>query len=280
MRTVHETDSLRAAELALKRTENDSPAPMLPPAKPQKLKLVFGSSKSSNPILPLEKSGSDITSAIAAVKYPIDCRFTDAEASLTSAQLFELLRRQIFWAQKEGRDLEQEVEQMEEKRKREWLGKELVLENLMEAEFEGGQKRKVFVSKRSRRSARSKENDRVRMDKTLEAMRKDAALAGKLPMKGLTDEPPWYRGEAWQLAKAAAKEAKPKKDREDRAKDEEDQRRAEEEEEDEEEEDAEDAEDVEGEGEQENDEEEDDEEDDKDGDSQDDDGGEEMETEA
>ena len=206
---AHENDTLQAIEHGAKRSSGNTTMPALASAgsKTQKLKLVFGSSKSTAPATPVEKVEPD-TALLGARSFPTDCRFTDIEAALPVDQLFELLRHQIHWATQENHTLEDDIATLEAKRKTEWLGKELVLENILEAELELAKRRKTFTD-RSTWGVRSltRENELDIFVATRKKLEDDARIARMLPMKGGTEEPPWYRTEAWRI-KNAAEEAR------------------------------------------------------------------------
>ena len=156
MRTVHETEALRPSDPV---PRNYSSAHF----KPQRLKLVLnakpptstseGSDKdtaaSGEPIPDLEvddnatvdtPTGAEdgpLPTSIApgSYEYPDDVRFTEEELAMPPDQLFRLLRRQVHWAQEDGKELLEELKVMEEKRREEWMAKELVLANMIEAEL-------------------------------------------------------------------------------------------------------------------------------------------------
>ena len=75
------------------------------------------------------------------IVFPPDLHFTPSEADLPADQLYRLLRRQHAWAEDDTRDLKAEVERLERERREEWLAKELVLENLMEADVAVAERR-------------------------------------------------------------------------------------------------------------------------------------------
>lgn len=159
MRTVHETEALRPSDPV---PRNYSSAHF----KPQRLKLVLnakpptgtsdGSDKDTaasggEPVPELEIDETAIgdtptqaegghgplpvPTAVGSYEYPDDVRFTEEEVAMPPDQLFRLLRRQVHWAQDEGKDLLEEVKVMEGKRREEWAAKELVLANVVEAEL-------------------------------------------------------------------------------------------------------------------------------------------------
>ncbi|KAF2804766.1 uncharacterized protein BDZ99DRAFT_396944 [Mytilinidion resinicola] len=163
MRTVHETEALRPSDPVPKHHSSN------PSNRFQRLKLVLnkgmgnGPEKSSTPT-PASPSSHPPPSATAAtnpeyeyvhnniiytndpaspngpplVNFPPDIQFTPSELALPAPELFRLLRRQLVWAQQEAEELKAEAEILERKRKDEWIAKELLLENAMEAEVARG----------------------------------------------------------------------------------------------------------------------------------------------
>lgn len=105
--------------------------------------------------------------------------FNAAELALDRRDLYHLLRRQIKWAEQDAVSLSREVEAAERRRKREWMAKELVLENLLEADVLGA-------------IERQKDNDVAELG-ALKTKGKLSVLtdASRLPLKGTTM--PWYR---------------------------------------------------------------------------------------
>lgn len=140
MRTVHETEALRPSDPVPKHHSASV-------QKPQRIKLIC-STKPPDQQQRQENAarrgdlhddgevGIDAdTQPLPAFEYPDDVRFTEEELLLRPDELFRLLRRQVHWAEEEGRELKAETEALEAKRKGEWLAKELVLANVMEAEL-------------------------------------------------------------------------------------------------------------------------------------------------
>lgn len=146
MRTVHETEALRPSDPVPKNYTS------VPP-KPQRLKLILNSKPrhpnsppaqnedtdpEDNDPAPIYSPASDNDEPPTTsnpTPYPPDISFTPNEASLPPQQLFRLLRRQHHWTLTDNVDLRGEVALLEQKRKEEWLAKELVLANVMEAEL-------------------------------------------------------------------------------------------------------------------------------------------------
>ena len=140
MRTVHETEALRPSDPVPK---NHSSLPV----KPQRLKLIVNSKPREddhgNGEAEIDDDATIYTNTDAETEFltaqpfqfPADVQFTEEELAMAPDQLFRLLRRQLHWTEEDGTDLRDEVQTLEAKRKEEWLAKELVLANVMEAEL-------------------------------------------------------------------------------------------------------------------------------------------------
>lgn len=140
MRTVHETEALRPSDPVPKNYSS------IPP-KPQRLKLIVNSKpredSHSNGDAEPDDDTTVYTNTDAEVEclpalpfeYPADVQLTEEEIAMPPDQLFRLLRRQVHWAQEDGAELKEEIQQLEAKRRKEWMEKELVLANVLEAEL-------------------------------------------------------------------------------------------------------------------------------------------------
>lgn len=137
---------------------------------------------------------------------PKDLEFDEYETLLDRRRLFFLLRQQLQWAEQEGKELDQQVAELEAERRKEWLAKELVMENVLEAEYATADRRGVFDDSGSdltfgeipdeltwngRLGAESKVKAQREKEKILELLDKDAMVANQLPMRGASA--PWYR---------------------------------------------------------------------------------------
>ena len=193
MRTVHETEALRPSDPV---PRNYSSAHF----KPQRLKLIVkdkpptstseGSDKdtaaSGEPVPGLEvDDNATIDTPTDAedgqlpagtgpgpYEYPEDVKFTEEELSMSPDQLFRLLRRQVHWTEEDGRELQEEVKVMEERKREEWMAKELVLANMIEAELATAHTRSLITEEKMKRIL-------------------DDLPPTPLPMTGA--EAPWYR---------------------------------------------------------------------------------------
>jgi len=72
------------------------------------------------------------------INYPPDIQFSSFESEIPSDQLMRLLRRQIYWAQREHDKVKDQCDVLEAQRNDEWLKKEILVDALLEAEFEVG----------------------------------------------------------------------------------------------------------------------------------------------
>ena len=215
MRTVHETEALRPSDPVPKHHSS------FPANKLQRVRLVFNSSATkSGKASPISASsalgaenphnfhaedGSVVSSGLGDGKqlgqgshlnantgeyalhnrklsYPSDLLLTVAEANLPSDQLFQILRQQKVWSDIETANLKREVAKLEAKCQEEWVAKELVLENVMEAEY-AVENRKAL--RRRRKSEDGRERNFIR-DKMLD----DVRAAVKLNIHG---KAPWWR---------------------------------------------------------------------------------------
>ncbi|KAL9081748.1 MAG: hypothetical protein Q9159_007081 [Coniocarpon cinnabarinum] len=210
MRTVHENEnpviSAPYAKLNKMRDAKDtsgatgtptslqSPAPkteaddgIAKPASTNKLKLVLNANanKSSAPSTPeLTNGGSSIPQSPLSPSrrdevfgaFPTDYDFTSEELEMPRDKLFQLLRRQIKWAEEDARLLQQEAGVSEGRRRQEWVQKELILSNLMEAEA-GQAELKGMLNRVPPMAAR-------------ELLEFADAASVELPLHGDT---PWYR---------------------------------------------------------------------------------------
>lgn len=122
------------------------------------------------------------------ITYPPDINFTAWESAITADQLMRLVRRQVHWAEIEGRELDGVVRELEGVRREEWGYKELLLEGVMEAEFSRGEYEGLL---------------RDVEGKVMEAMEGDVA-----PAKGLE----WAGGvPAFRSRPKSSSQAKPKR---------------------------------------------------------------------
>ncbi|OAK98967.1 hypothetical protein IQ06DRAFT_378795 [Phaeosphaeriaceae sp. SRC1lsM3a] len=205
MRTVHETEALRPSDPVPKHHSSN------PSNNKQRIRLILNANdkkldKDSTPGSPASHShppastaanppGSDVDyahnnviylqdlaspGAPTMVQFPPDISFTDRELALPAPDLFRLLRRQLQWAQQESEQLRAEADALEKQRKEEWEAKELLVENVMEAQA---------TNDRRQRAERGEGED----VEGLEGIEHDVAPARALPIQPKVGKMPWWR---------------------------------------------------------------------------------------
>ncbi|KAF2093022.1 hypothetical protein NA57DRAFT_49166 [Rhizodiscina lignyota] len=212
MRTVHETEALRPSDPVPKHHSSN------PQNKFQRLRLTVkapnggaGSDKStpaspsatsttqhypptsdydnSNVIFVPDAHGDSYTR-----QFPPDIRWTEREAAMSPKDLLHLLQRQLEWASQDAEELKAEVERLEAQRKEEWMAKELVLENAMEAEM-------AVLEERDGEKT-------LKLDgAVLQRIERDALRTRNLQLENGTAGTPWWRQGGKWAAKADGAES-------------------------------------------------------------------------
>ncbi|KAH7080467.1 hypothetical protein BKA63DRAFT_600801 [Paraphoma chrysanthemicola] len=206
MRTVHETEALRPSDPVPKHHSSN------PSNNKQRIKLILNADgkkpeKGSTPGSPSSHSHPPNSATIppaadqdyahnnvtyiqdlslpgapTLVQFPPDIEFTERELSLPAPELFQLLRRQLQWAQQDSEQLRAEAEALEKLRKEEWEAKELLVENVMEAQV---------TNEKRQRADRGEPEDFEGFD----AVEYDTVPAKSLPIRPLDGKLPWWREE-------------------------------------------------------------------------------------
>ncbi len=78
--------------------------------------------------------------------YPSELGFTPEEEDRGPKELYRLLRRQLHWAEEEAESLKQSAEMMEELRKKEWLEKEILLDQALKTEIDWHERRRLVLA--------------------------------------------------------------------------------------------------------------------------------------
>lgn len=214
MRTVHEGESAKASEHSKKKDHPPASVGQASPSEagtdpagskvPKSLKLHFNKDKSSAPSTPGAEDADAVVDGgplspgsrdALLGHFPDGTMFENYELALNRRDLFSLLRRQIRWAEEEGAVINEELKAAEEHRQHEWLRKELVLENLMEAEVAHAEARGDFkdpadlVTELAPVDASIKPSHLGRS--IIAKLYEDDRNASALPLIGR--EKPWYR---------------------------------------------------------------------------------------
>jgi hypothetical protein len=77
--------------------------------------------------------------------FPSELGFTAEEEARGPKELYRLLRRQIIWAEEVGEQLKRQCEHLEELRKKEWLDKEVLLDQVIRNEVSWNERRQVVL---------------------------------------------------------------------------------------------------------------------------------------
>ena len=218
MRTVHETEALRPSDPVPKHHSSN------PTNNKQRLKLVLNNEakkgshdKGSTPGSPSSHSHppnsatippapapapdvdyahnniihlQDLASGNTLVQFPPDIEFTEKELHLPAPELFQLLRKQLAWATREGEELRAEAEELEKTRLEEWQAKELLFENYMEAETSKERRRRMEHG----------------MPEDMEgwpSVENDVVPAKSLPLQPKEGKLPWWRNQQEELEEKA-----------------------------------------------------------------------------
>ena len=132
MRTVHETEALRPSD----------PIPKSMNGSKSRLKLVIKPSQNATEgVPPLNGFTNGKDSAKWVSSYNPDLGFTAEEEARGPEGLFQLLRRQVHWAEEEGELLKRQCDAMEQLRKKEWVEKEVLLAQVIHSETTYHQRR-------------------------------------------------------------------------------------------------------------------------------------------
>jgi hypothetical protein len=138
MRTVHETEALRPSD--------PIPKSMQPANKNRQMKLAMKPPQAqTNDSQPPNGTASGNDPPGWTSSYPAELGFTAEEEARGPAELYQLLRRQLHWAEEEGVLLKRQCEALEELRKKEWLEKETLLEQVILSENDYHERRKKVL---------------------------------------------------------------------------------------------------------------------------------------
>lgn len=78
--------------------------------------------------------------------FPTELGFTAEEEARGPKELYRLLRRQVKWAEEDTNDLTSEVDELEALRKKEWLEKEILLDQCLKTEVSWHERRAMVIA--------------------------------------------------------------------------------------------------------------------------------------
>ncbi|GAB1310519.1 INO80 complex subunit 1 [Madurella fahalii] len=145
MRTVHETEALRPSDPVPKSMQSAAGAG----GKSSKLKIIIKTPQShaaGQDDAVDDGSVGDDSSGEMFTPLTEDQGFTPEERSMSLPRLMKLCKLQVKWAEEEGEVLRTECQRWEELYKREWLEKEVLLEQMIRSEEEWHRRRQAVLS--------------------------------------------------------------------------------------------------------------------------------------
>jgi hypothetical protein len=138
MRTVHESDVLRVSDSVPKHMQDHG---RLAP----RTKIVLKRHPDRSPVAGAQISPV-VDPSLLAESYPPELGITAEEEAKGPVELWKLLRKQIQWAEEEAESLKKQCEFMEELRKKEWLEKEVLLDQVIKNELSWYERRQEVLA--------------------------------------------------------------------------------------------------------------------------------------
>ncbi|KAJ5135863.1 Zinc finger C2H2 [Penicillium bovifimosum] len=142
MRSVHEIDTMRPLDSTSKAPGGTTGTPA---SKVQRLRLKLTQPREPGteaepvaepPIVPAPIAGDTVDSEENTMpELGPELGFDESELALSPRDLYRLLRRQVAWAEKETKELEKTWEEIRPRRERAWREKEVVFDDLIDAEI-------------------------------------------------------------------------------------------------------------------------------------------------
>ncbi|KAJ5880829.1 uncharacterized protein N7473_011882 [Penicillium subrubescens] len=140
MRSVHELDNLRPTEVKAAAVGSVTGTPA---SKLQRIRLKLSQparepgSETEHPNEPVLTTitAHDDTEDTSMPEFGPELGFDERELAIPPRDLHRLLRRQIFWAEKETAQLKAEWDELRPKREQAWLEKEAIFDDVIEAEL-------------------------------------------------------------------------------------------------------------------------------------------------
>lgn len=185
MRTVHETEALRPSDPVPKSMQSQGGG------KGKQLKIILKtpqSHTSGQDDTADDADGSDEIGAEFFTPLTEQQGFTGKELGLDTVSLLKLCVAHVKWATKEGESLRKECKDLEQVYKKEWLEKEVLLDQVAQVEEDYWKRRQAVLAaeaqaqlEREEQAIGSAEDDQVTIDapegveETKEAIAQEAA---------------------------------------------------------------------------------------------------------
>ena len=146
MRTVHETEALRPSDPIPKALLASMQSH---PKLASKLKLIVKTPQPDGQTPPPANGISNGHEPSEwTTKYPPELGFTPEEEARRPDELYKSLRRTLKWTKEDAEELKKQVEEMEELRRHEWMEKEILLDQAIEADKIYHKRRQEIVAGR------------------------------------------------------------------------------------------------------------------------------------
>lgn len=145
MRTVHETEALRPSDPVPKSMQVAGPSGK----SSSKLKIIIktpqshaaGQDDTVDDGTGGEDQASDLFTPLTE-----DQGFTRDELAVPLERLVKLCRLQVKWAEREAEELRQECKKYEDEYKKQWLEKEVLLDQVVQSEQDFSYRRKAVLT--------------------------------------------------------------------------------------------------------------------------------------
>ncbi|KAK1768364.1 putative zinc finger protein [Phialemonium atrogriseum] len=142
MRTVHETEALRPSDPVPKSMQTGGPA-----GKSSKLKIILKTPQShSKGDSDSAEEGGNADDSVPLTLLSTDLGFTQNERDMPMDKLYALCRCQVKWAEADGEALRKECKKWEALYKKEWLEKEVLLDQVVQSELGWHKRRRAVLS--------------------------------------------------------------------------------------------------------------------------------------
>lgn len=145
MRTVHETEALRPSDPVPKSMQFPGGGPA---GKSSKLKIVLKTSQPARDDDAMDESSANGDGSPIQEFTPMTTEqgFTSEELKMPLERLHKLCRLQQRWAEQDGIELGKEIKRWEEEYKKEWLEKEVLLDQVVQGEIGWHDRRRAVLS--------------------------------------------------------------------------------------------------------------------------------------
>ncbi|TQS34359.1 hypothetical protein Golomagni_05260 [Golovinomyces magnicellulatus] len=141
-RTVHETEALRPSDPIPKSMQAANKSSRQKPI----LKVPQSSPEGNYSARMKGKSNGNFN---LSLDYPAELGFTSEDEAQNPKDLCRLLRRQVHWAEQEAETLKKSCEVLEDLRRKEWVDKEILLDQVLKTDIDWQKRRQIVLAQHS-----------------------------------------------------------------------------------------------------------------------------------